>query len=89
MSSSIESVRGTATGLILSKMDVSVDALTARRALRGGILAYEDNVETACDCLLETLNRYGMENEQLKNLLLDKDAVMTAMCTCILEMEKR
>lgn len=49
----------------------------------------EDSVEAELDRLLEKLNLYKMENEQLKTLLLEKNASMKPMPECLLYMEKK
>lgn len=67
MSPSIASGRGIATGVMAPENEVSMDSPLAGMALKSGLFAAEDSVDAERDRLLEELNRYRMENEQLKN----------------------
>lgn len=72
-----------ATGLITPAIDVSSNSSLVKAVPESGSLAFEDSVETECDCLLEELNRYEIENKQLKKLIWEIDAVVKAISTCL------
>lgn len=52
------------------EIDVIIDSPLTRVVLRNGLLATQGSVEAERDRLLEALNRYKMENELLKKLIL-------------------
>lgn len=58
-------------------------------APRRGLHASDYSVMMERDCLLEDLNRYKIENEHLMKLMSEKDAVMKAMSTRLVYMEKK
>lgn len=70
-------------------IDASMDSGFARVSLRRDLLATENSVEAERDCLLKELNLYKMENEQLKILILERNAAMEAMSKCLLDMVKK
>lgn len=56
---------------------------------RSGLRASEDRLATEREILLEKLNCYKMNHEQLKCLTLENDAAIKAMFTCLLDMKKK
>lgn len=84
---SIESERGVATGVMAPEIDVSMSAPLAAVALRSDFLANEDSVEEEHDSLLMELNRFKVENEQFRKLILVTKAAMKAISTCLVDME--
>lgn len=80
--------RGFASGIVAPVIAVSIDFLSAGVAMNSGLFATEENVKAERDSLLEELNCFKTENEQLNMLILEKVAVMKAMPTCPLDMKK-
>lgn len=86
---SIESGRSITTGVMAPEIDVRMDSSLAGVALESGFLATEDGVEAERDRLLEKLNRFEMENEQLKKSLSEEEPRMKVISTCLVDTEKR
>lgn len=62
----IESGRGLDTGVMGPRIDDGMDSHLVAAALRSGFLRTNDSIEAERFCLLDELNWYKMENEQLK-----------------------
>lgn len=54
---------------------------SAKMALRSGTRASEDTVQTERNRLPEDSNHYKIENEQLRDMILEKDTALRAMPT--------
>lgn len=67
---------------------VSTDSPLARVALYSGCIYSEDSIGAERDRKLEKSIRYKMENELLEKLILEIDAAMKAMSTCLPDMEQ-
>lgn len=85
---SIASGIGFNTGFMAPETDVSLDAPSAAEALRNSRFATEISVEAEFGHLLKELNRFQLENKQLKKLVLEKDSTMKAISTCLVDIEK-
>lgn len=58
-------------------------------ALRSSLFVTDESAGATCDRLLEESDRYKMKNEHSKKLILEMDAAMRAMSTCLLDIEKK
>lgn len=65
-----------------------MDSSLVVMALKSGHSATKGSVEVEHYLALEKLNRYKLENDELKELILEKNAAMQTMSTCLLDVEK-
>lgn len=64
-------------------VDGSMDFLLAELSLRTGLITTAGIDVADCDHVLETLNRYKIENEQLMKFIMQKNAAMMALSTSL------
>lgn len=70
-------------------IDGIIEPFLARVALGSGLLAFDDSGKVERVLLLEDLNRYKIENERVKMLILVVNVAMRAMSPNYLDMEKK
>lgn len=76
---SIASGRGIATGVTVSGLDIDIELLLVALALGKGLLESQERIEAERGRLLEELNDYKIEVEQLEWVTLEMDYTMKAM----------
>lgn len=67
--------------------DGSMNSLLVGVAPRSDFLAAEDSMKIEVDLQLKKESRYKLENERLKNFILEKDAALKAMSIRLVDME--
>lgn len=61
-----------------------MDSLFHKITLECGLPAFKNNVKAERDHLLQRFNPLRVKNKHLKKLMLQKDAVMKEISTCII-----
>lgn len=86
---SIESEIDFASCDMASGVNVKLDSHLAGDLLRSSVVVTKDSVKAERDRLMEELNSFTMENEQIKTQILWKDEEIKAISICLVDIKRK